>query len=60
MSSDLSIIVVEPDRDRALQIVDTLREAGHDRIQVISEVSRLQRQIQSFAPDIVLIDMSNP
>jgi response regulator NasT len=53
-------MVVEPDRDRALQIVDSLRDAGHDRVQVIAEASRLARQIKDFEPDIVLIDMANP
>lgn len=60
MASDLSIIVVEPDRDRALQIVDSLREAGVDRIQAIAEVSSLRRQIAAFNPDVVLIDMESP
>lgn len=60
MNTDLAIIVVEGDRDRALEIVDSLREAGHERIQVIAEPSSLRRQIQSFEPDIVLIDMAHP
>ena len=60
MNTDLAIIVVEADRDRALEIVDSLREAGNARIQVIAEPSSLRRQIQSFEPDIVLIDMSHP
>ena len=60
MNTDLAIIVVEADRDRALEIMDSLREAGHARIQVIAEPSSLRRQIQSFEPDIVLIDMSHP
>ena len=38
MSAPLSIIVVEPDRDRALLIVDSLREAGDYDIHVISEL----------------------
>lgn len=60
MSSDLSIIVVEPDRDRALQIVDSLSEAGFGRIQAIAEASSLRRQITAFNPDVVLIDMESP
>ncbi|MEM1237043.1 MAG: ANTAR domain-containing protein [Pseudomonadota bacterium] len=60
MTDDLSIIVVEPDRDRALQIVDSLTAAGYSRIQAISEPSSLRRQIASFEPDLVLIDMANP
>lgn len=60
MTSELSIIVVEADRERAMQIVDSLREAGYDRIQVIAEPSSLRRQIRSFEPDVVLIDMTHP
>ncbi|MEM9707227.1 MAG: ANTAR domain-containing protein [Pseudomonadota bacterium] len=60
MTSQLSIIVVEADRDRAHQIVDSLKTAGYDRIQVISEASSLARQISAFQPDMVLIDMTHP
>ena len=60
MSADLSIIVVEPDRDRALQIVDSLRDTGHERIQVIGEPRSLRRQIAAFNPDVVLIDIAHP
>ncbi|CUH75596.1 ANTAR domain-containing response regulator [Tropicibacter naphthalenivorans] len=60
MSDTLSIIVVEADRDRALQIVESLREAGDFDISVISEPTTLARQIQAIQPDVVLIDMANP
>ncbi|WP_043920122.1 ANTAR domain-containing response regulator [Jannaschia aquimarina] len=60
MSEPLSIIVVEPDRDRALMIVDSLREAGDDRITVISEISSLSRRITEQAPDIVIVDITSP
>ena len=60
MQTNLSIIVVENDRERALQIVDSLREAGEFEIHVIAEATSLARQIEARQPDIVLIDMSNP
>ncbi|MEM9240080.1 MAG: ANTAR domain-containing protein [Pseudomonadota bacterium] len=60
MTNHLAIILVEPDRDKANQIVDSLAEAGFERIQVITEASSLKRQIQAMNPDIVLIDMANP
>ena len=60
VTNDLSIILVDPDRDKAIQIVDSLADAGFERIQVITEGSSLKRQIQSMNPDIVLIDMANP
>ncbi|MEL7253687.1 MAG: ANTAR domain-containing protein [Pseudomonadota bacterium] len=60
MTQDLSIILVEPDRDKANQIVESLADAGFARIQVISEASSLKRQIGALDPDMVLIDMANP
>lgn len=60
MSGKLSIIVVEPDRDRALMIVDSLREAGDNDIHVISEVSSLARRISERAPDVVIVDLTSP
>ncbi len=55
-----SIVVVEADRDRALQIVDSLRQAGEFDIQVIGDATSLARQIKDRQPDIVLIDIANP
>lgn len=60
MESKLSIIVVEPDRDRALMIVDSLREAGDNDIHVISEISSLARRIAERSPDIVIVDLTSP
>lgn len=60
MTDRLSIVVVEKDRDRAVQVVDALRaEADHD-IFVIAEETGLARQIAARQPDIVLIDIDNP
>ena len=60
MSEKTSIVVVEADRDRALQIVDSLRAAGEFDIHVIGEHTSLARQIKERNPDIVLIDIANP
>ena len=60
VTNDLAIILVEPDRDKANQIVDSLADAGFARIQVITEASSLKRQISAIDPDIVLIDIANP
>lgn len=60
MGAKLSIIVVESDRDRALMIVDSLKEAGDNEIHVISEVSSLARHISEKDPDIVLVDLASP
>ena len=60
METKLSIIVVEPDRDRALMIVDSLREAGDNDIHVISEISSLARRIAERSPDMVIVDLTSP
>lgn len=60
MSERLNIIVVERDRDRALLIVDALREAGDHRIQVLGDESGLARRIADSKPDLVLIDLASP
>ncbi|MDF0602537.1 ANTAR domain-containing protein [Psychromarinibacter sp. C21-152] len=56
----LSVVIVESDRDRAMLIVDSLREAGDFDIHVISEATGLARHIQAHNPDVVLIDIENP
>lgn len=60
MPKNLSIIIVEKDRDRALQIVDGLKASGAHTVTVIAEESGLARRIASLDPDVVLIDMANP
>ncbi|MEM7722710.1 MAG: ANTAR domain-containing protein [Pseudomonadota bacterium] len=60
MAEDLTIVVVEEDRDRAHLIVDALREAGDFDVHVIGNVSGLARKIAAFLPDVVLIDIDNP
>ncbi len=60
MNTRLSIVVVERDRDRALLIVDGLRDAGDFDISVIAEETGLARKIAERQPDIVLIDLANP
>ena len=60
MQERLSIIVVEADQERALRIVDGLREAGDHDILVISESTSLARRVADRKPDSVLIDAGNP
>ncbi|MHC0052646.1 ANTAR domain-containing response regulator [Actibacterium sp. D379-3] len=60
MPERLSIVVVEKDRERALLIVDSLRETGDYDISVIAEETGLARRISERNPDVVLIDVSSP
>ncbi len=60
MSQTLSIAVVEQDHERALMIVDGLRDAGNYEITVLGDVVGLARRLAALAPDVVLIDLENP
>ncbi|MEL7115220.1 MAG: ANTAR domain-containing protein [Pseudomonadota bacterium] len=60
MTERLRILIVEPDRDRALSIVDSLKAAGDNDIHVISEMSGLGRRVSERDPDLVIIDVTNP
>ncbi|KUJ81714.1 two-component system response regulator [Ruegeria marisrubri] len=60
MSQPLSVVVVEQNRDRALAIVDALKDAGDVDVSVIGNFSGLARTIAAHAPDVVLIDIDNP
>lgn len=60
MPDRLSIVVVERDRDRAMMIVDGLREAGDHDVIVIADEGGLARRIAERKPDLVLIDAGNP
>jgi response regulator NasT len=55
----LQIVVVEPDEARARLVIDSLSPLGHD-VTVLGEVTGLARRLRDIAPDIVLIDMTNP
>jgi response regulator NasT len=60
MKYALKIVVVEQDRDRAIAIVDALKDASPCDVVVIGDASGLARQIATHGPDIVLIDVDNP
>ena len=60
MAATLNIVVVEPDRDRALAIVDALRAEGDHDVLVLGDATGLARRIAARAPDLVLIDVADP
>ncbi len=60
MQTPLSIVVVEQDRDRALQIIESLKAQGPHEVLVLAEETGLARRIQERNPDIVLIDIASP
>ncbi len=60
MESTLRIVVVEPDRERAVDIIDALRDGGWANVTVIAEGTALARTLEQHDPDLVLIDLANP
>jgi len=60
MPDRLTIILVEEDRDRAITVVDALRDSVDCDIHVIADMSGLARKIAALQPDVVLIDIDNP
>jgi response regulator NasT len=60
MTARLRIAVVEKDRERALMIVDGLRDAADHDVTVIGDETGLARRLAALAPDVVLIDLENP
>lgn len=60
MGTKLTIVVVEEDRDRAIAIVDALKEATDCDVIVIGNSSALARRIAAHEPDVVLIDIDSP
>ncbi|MEX0319483.1 MAG: ANTAR domain-containing response regulator [Ruegeria sp.] len=60
MNRNLTVVVVEQNRDRAVAIVDALNESENVDVYVIGNASGLAHEIATHSPDIVLIDIDNP
>jgi len=56
----LKIAVIEKDRDRALMIIEGLKETGVHDITVFGDVSGLKDKLTALNPDVVLVDLANP
>lgn len=60
MPKTLTIVVVEPDPDRARLIVDALSADADYDIHVVAERAALARNIAQRKPDLVLVDVADP
>ena len=60
MLEPLTIVVVEPDPERARLIVDALTDSAGYKVHVIAERAALARQISKVNPDVVLVDLADP
>ena len=56
----LKIVVVERDRERALMIVDALRDEANHQVSVFGDDTGLARRLAEIDPDVVLIDVEDP
>jgi len=60
MSDDLKILVIDESAVRADILKEGLYDAGHTRVDWISDTVNLNERIAVIAPDVVLIDLENP
>ena len=58
--AELTILVIDENAIRASIIEEGLREAGHDRVNVIHEVNGVARTNETLQPDVIIIDIENP
>ena len=56
----LAILVIDENRIRAAVIEAGLREAGHENVTVVHDVTGIARRIAEIAPDVIVIDLENP
>ncbi|WP_413992876.1 ANTAR domain-containing response regulator [Labrys okinawensis] len=56
----LHVLLIDDNAVRASVIEGGLREAGHQRVTVVSQMRHLLRQIVEADPDVIFIDLENP
>ncbi|KAI9881797.1 MAG: hypothetical protein M1823_006491, partial [Watsoniomyces obsoletus] len=60
LRSDIAILIVDENSVRAAIIEDGLRDAGHSKVSIVTEMHGLVRQIETLAPDVIIVDLENP
>lgn len=58
--TDLTILVIDENPDRAAVVERGLVEAGYTRVAKIGASVNLVSRIQALAPDVIIIDLENP
>jgi response regulator NasT len=56
----LHVLIIDDNAVRASVIEEGLREAGHEKVTVITDMRRLLPQIVQADPDVIFIDLENP
>lgn len=59
-TSTLRVAVIDENSVRAAILVDGLRAAGFDQIEVLEPTASLLRRLTAIDPDVILIDLANP
>jgi two-component system, response regulator / RNA-binding antiterminator len=57
---EIAILIVDENLDRALLIEQALREAGHFNVKTIHHLKGVAREIETQAPDVIVMDLGNP
>src|SRR5438874_1567526 len=58
--TSLSILIIDENRLRASVIEAGLREAGHDHLTIVHDVTGIARRIADTEPDVIVISLENP
>ncbi|MFN4011144.1 ANTAR domain-containing response regulator [Pannonibacter sp.] len=56
----LTVLVIDENKIRAAIIERGLREAGHERVILVTTMDGLLRRILDIDPDVIVIDLENP
>lgn len=59
-ASDISVLIIDENPERAAIIEDGLRAAGHRQVAVIADIKGVVRRIEDEAPDVIVMDLGNP
>jgi response regulator NasT len=60
VAKPLSILVIDDNAARASIIEAGLRDEGHDRVTILTDMTSVARQITDHDPDVIVIDLGNP
>ncbi len=59
-TSTIRVAVIDENSVRAAILVDGLRAAGFDQIEILEPTANLLRRLTAIDPDVILIDLANP
>jgi response regulator NasT len=56
----LHVLLIDDNPVRASVIEEGLREAGHQKVTIVTQMGQLLRQVVEADPDVIFIDLENP